>query len=155
MHIWLISAFEPTPIDNTRPMRFMGIADAALALGHQVTFFSNTFRHSTKQFRYNKPVKVKVKEGYNLVFVESPSYVKNISVKRMLSHYQYAKNLIKEAEVTDRPDAIFMSIPPLSSSRFMSEWANKNNIPIFFDIIDPCQLRSMKFKQSLMSTKFL
>ena len=137
MHIWLISAFEPTPIDNTRPMRFMGIADAAIALGHRITFFSNTFRHSTKQFRYDKPTKIKVKEGYDLIFVGSPSYMKNISVKRMLSHYHYAKNLIKEAESTDKPDAIFMSIPPLSSSQFMSEWAKKNNIPIFFDIIDP------------------
>jgi hypothetical protein len=39
MHIWLIAAFEPTPIDNARPQRFMGIANAALACGHSVLFF--------------------------------------------------------------------------------------------------------------------
>lgn len=137
MHIWLISAFEPTPIDNTRPMRFMGIADAAISRGHRVTFFSSIFRHSTKQFRFSKPTRQTINENYDLVFVNSPSYHKNISFKRMLAHYEYAKNLVNEAEKVDGPDVIFISIPPISSAALIMEWAGKKNIPVFTDIIDP------------------
>ncbi|MBD0350687.1 MAG: glycosyltransferase WbuB, partial [Flavisolibacter sp.] len=54
MHIWLISAFEPTPLDNTRPMRFMGIADAALQRGHRITFYTTTFKHNTKSHRFDR-----------------------------------------------------------------------------------------------------
>lgn len=138
MNIWLISAFEPTPPDNLRPMRFMGIAEAALERGHKITFFSGTFKHSTKLHRFEKTTYQKVKENYELVFVHSMSYHKNISVKRMLAHYDLAKKLmagIKKQK--NKPDLIFISLPPLSTVSKVTNWGKKNNIPVVVDIIDP------------------
>lgn len=139
MHIWLISAFEPTPADNTRPMRFMGIADAAIQRGHKVTFFTTTFKHSNKTQRYNKTTYEVVKEGvYELVFVHSKSYQKNISIKRMLAHYDLADHLMIEIKKQkEKPDAIFISLPPLSTVSKVCRWARSNSIPVIVDIIDP------------------
>lgn len=137
MNLWLISAFEPTPIDHLRPMRFMGIADAALQRGHKVTFFSGTFKHNTKTQRFGQTTYQSINENYKLVFVHSKPYHENISLKRMLAHYDLAKKLMSEIKKQNKPDVIFISLPPLSTVAKIVEWATKNNIPVVVDIIDP------------------
>ncbi len=139
MNIWLISAFEPTPVDNTRPMRFMGIADAAIALGHKVTFFTTTFKHGNKTQRYHQHTYHTVIPGsYELVFLHSKPYKGNITVQRMLAHRDLAKKLLAEVQTrTDKPDIIYISLPPLSTVQAICKWAKEHNIPVVVDIIDP------------------
>lgn len=116
----------------------MGIADAALNLGHKVTFFSSTFRHSTKKQRFDKTTKISINENYDLVFVKSPSYNNHISLKRIWAHYKLGLNLMNEIKNIDRlPDAILVAIPTLSSALNISKWAKDREIPVFIDIIDP------------------
>ncbi len=50
LNFWIISAFDPTPVDHTRSMRFMGIADAVLARGHRVTYFSSEYEGLIKGY---------------------------------------------------------------------------------------------------------
>ena len=137
MHAWIISAFDPTPVDNTRPMRFMGLADALLVRGHTVTYFSNTFRHATREMRFKGRTVKQVSEGYRLVFVHGIPYRGNLSVKRLLSHRRFGLNLLKEAGRQERPDVIFISIPPLTPARRITSWAAGQRIPVVVDIIDP------------------
>jgi len=139
MNIWLISAFEPTPVDNTRPMRFMGIADAAVNMGHTVTFFTSTFRHSNKTQRYDKLTYHTVIPGrYDLVFLHARPYKGNITVERMLSHQDLAKKLLAQVQATkEKPDVILISLPPLSTVAEICRWGRANNIAVVVDIIDP------------------
>ncbi len=139
MNIWLISAFEPTPLDNTRPMRFMGIAEAALKRGHKITFFSSAFQHSSKTYRYTKTTYHTVVEGrYEMIFIHAKPYRANISFKRMLSHYDLANKLMAEINhQKKKPEIIFISLPPLSTADKVCSWGKKNNIPVVVDIIDP------------------
>ncbi|MEL7222983.1 MAG: hypothetical protein AAGJ93_16795, partial [Bacteroidota bacterium] len=37
----------------------------------------------------------------------------------------------------EKPDAIFISMPPLSTIHYVSKWGKKNKVPVTIDIIDP------------------
>jgi len=37
----------------------------------------------------------------------------------------------------DKPDAIFISMPPLSTVHLVSKWGKRNNVPVIIDVIDP------------------
>lgn len=135
--IWIVSLFEPTPVDNTRPMRYMGVAEAAIQAGHHITHFSCSFRHSTKVQRYEKTEQIKVKEGYDLVFVHAKPYRKNISTERLQSHAEFTRNLKVLVGQKPKPDAILVALPPLSHAKFLVEWGRVNQVPVIVDIIDP------------------
>lgn len=135
--IWIVSLFEPTPVDNTRPMRYMGIADAAIKAGHRITHFSCTFRHSTKVQRFEQNHEVQVRDNYELVFVHARRYQKNVSMERLRSHADFTRNLKGILEGRRKPDAVLVALPPLSHARYLTEWGKANNVPVIVDIIDP------------------
>lgn len=136
-NIWIVSLFEPTPVDNTRPMRYMGVAEAAIQAGHHITHFSCSFRHSTKVQRHEHNVELRVREGYDLVFVHARPYRKNISTDRLRSHAEFTRNLKQLVKEKPKPDAILVALPPLSHAKFLTEWGKANQIPVIVDIIDP------------------
>jgi glycosyltransferase involved in cell wall biosynthesis len=136
-NIWIVSLFEPTPVDNTRPMRYMGVADAAIRAGHHITHFSCTFRHSTKIQRYEQNTEISVRERYDLVFIYAEPYQMNISLARLRSHGTFTRNLAREMEERPRPDVVLVALPPLSQADYLVKWGRKNGIPVIVDIIDP------------------
>ncbi len=135
----MISAFEPTPLDNVRPMRFMGIADAALEKGHRITFFTGSFNHFNKTQRYHSTTyRSVVKHRYELVYIHSRPYTRNISYRRMVAHLDLANKLMAEIKSRkDLPDAVFISFPPISTVHKIIQWGEEKKIPVIVDIIDP------------------
>ena len=116
----------------------MGIAEAAVDEGHNVTFFASTFRHTSKKQRYLKTTRVKVADNYDMLYVKSNAYKKNVSFERLYSHYAYSKTLIREIEkIETKPDVILIAYPPISIANEITKWAKKNAIPTVLDIIDP------------------
>jgi glycosyltransferase involved in cell wall biosynthesis len=138
MNIWIVSLYDPTVVDNTRPMRFMSLATEAEVLGHDITYFSNTFRHATKKNRVDNANTIVSSSNYRTIFVDSMPYIDNISLERFLSHYLFAKNLLKKInEVSEKPDVIVSAMPPIFVNVYLSKWAKKNNVKFYLDIIDP------------------
>lgn len=137
MHIWLVSIFEQTPVDKVFSTRFLSIANEALSRGHTITFFASTFKHNTKNQRFVDTHAEKIAEGYEIVFIKSKSYEKNISVKRLKSHYDFAKDAMIEMKKQPKPDVILMAFPPVTLAELVSSWAKKESIPVALDIIDP------------------
>ena len=137
MKIWLISIFEQTPIDKVFSTRFNSIGNEAVKRGHKVTYFASTFKHNTKNQRFDKTTKLKENDNFELVFIKSPSYSGNISAKRLKAHYDFAKEARKEIENHPKPDVILMAFPPITLSTEISSWARKQGIPVIMDIIDP------------------
>ncbi|HET8804195.1 MAG TPA: glycosyltransferase [Aequorivita sp.] len=137
MNLYLISLFDPTPIDEPIYPRFIGIANAATKRGHNVTHFTSTFRHTKKAHRFAGSRVEQINPNYNVVFTRSMGYRHNMMPRRFIAHNDYSKKLIKEFEKRNKPDAIFLSMPPLSLVREVSKWAKKHDIPVIADIIDP------------------
>jgi glycosyltransferase involved in cell wall biosynthesis len=137
MHLWLVSIFEQTPVDKVFSTRFLSIANEALKRGHHITFFASTFKHNTKNQRFNETHLEQINEKYKLVFIKSKSYKSNISVKRLKAHYDFASVALSEMQKYPKPDVILMAYPPITLCEKVSSWAKKNNIPVAMDIIDP------------------
>jgi glycosyltransferase involved in cell wall biosynthesis len=137
MNIWLVSIFEQTPIDKVYSTRFISIGNEAVRRGHTVTFFASTFKHNTKNQRFNETTVIDIEENYKLVFVKSIGYKKNISFRRLISHYFFASEALNEMQAYPKPDVILMAYPPIGLADKVSSWAKKNNIPVVLDIIDP------------------
>lgn len=137
MNIWLISLFDPTPIDNAATGRFIGIAKSAVKRGHSVTHFTSTFRHTTKKQRFDKSVEIEVFDNYKVNYINSIGYKKNMYPKRFYAHWVFGNNLIKEISKKELPDIIFISMPPLSTVDKITRWSKSRNIPVIIDIIDP------------------
>lgn len=137
MNLFLISLFDPTPLDEPIYPRFIGIAKAAVKRGHKVTHFTSTFRHTTKEHRFTKSKDYKESDNYKIVFTHSMGYKNNRMPRRFIAHWHYTYKLIHELKRRKKPDIIFVSMPPLSNISKVSKWAEKYGIPVVADIIDP------------------
>jgi hypothetical protein len=136
--IWILSLYEPTLVDNTRPMRYMSIADALNKNGVEVTYFSSTFRHANKHVRFEAQTEMFDEQGVKTVFIQSPGYTKNLSRARIKAHKVYTENLMKYfRESESKPDLILSAFPPIDTPLEVSIWAKEKGIPFVFDIIDP------------------
>lgn len=137
MNLWLISIFEQTPVDNVFSTRFLNIAEEAIKRNHSVSFFASTFKHNTKNQRFEVTTEVPLKPDYKMIFVKSMGYMSNIAPRRMFAHYRFGKDLVQELKRREKPDVIFMAFPPISMAYEVSRWASKEGIPVIIDIIDP------------------
>lgn len=137
MDIWLVSIFEQTPVDKVFSTRFLSIAEEALKRGHHVTFWGSTFKHNTKEQRFDKTTSLDYKENYRLVFVKSMGYEKNVAPKRLLSHALLGKEMVKEMEKEEKPDIMLLAFPPISLAYEVTDWAERRGVPVVMDIIDP------------------
>ena len=137
MNLWIVSLFDPTPMDNVATARFVGVAEAAVVKGFTVTHFTSTFRHSTKSHRFEYDTVKEINENYQVIYLKSPGYKQNMRPRRFIAHWQYARIWGKYASTLTPPDSIIVSLPPLSLADYVTEWAFKRNIPVLVDFIDP------------------
>jgi glycosyltransferase involved in cell wall biosynthesis len=138
MNIWFVSIFENTPIDDNQNTRYNSLVNEAVKRGHHVTFWASTFKHNVKKQRFDGDEVVQVNDQLTLRFLKSKPYQKNISLKRMYSHKDFASRLVNEFEkLGEKPDRIMIAFPPISLAEKVTEWAANNGIPCIVDIIDP------------------
>lgn len=137
MNIWLVSIFENTPLDDNLNTRYNSLAQEAQNRGHELTFWSSTFRHNVKQQRFEGYKEVQINERLKVKFVPADAYAQNISVARMTSHYKLAKSMSAMFDAEARPDVIVVAYPPISTAYEVIAWARKKSIPVIVDIIDP------------------
>ena len=64
------------------------------------------------------------------------AYRKNLSVQRILSHYQFAKRVYSYLEA-EKPDVIVALLPPNFLAKFLAHYKRKHpNVRLIFDIFD-------------------
>jgi hypothetical protein len=75
-------------------------------------------------------------EKKDYFFVKSKRYHKNLSIKRLASHYKFSKdafNIVKKIE----PNILYVLLPPNSLAKYSSIYKNTHNeVKLIFDIID-------------------
>ena len=98
MNVWTISLFDPTPYDKVGDLRFIQIAKAANRAGHNVTHFTSTFRHQSKEHRFEESTTIEENFNYTIEYIYSMGYQKNISLERVRAHADFAKQLMDELE---------------------------------------------------------
>lgn len=138
MKIWFLSIFENTPLDDNKNTRYNSLVNEAVVRGHEVVFWSSTFRHNVKQQRFETYHEEQLSDHLKVIFVPAKAYSKNISLGRMFSHHALGKAMLTQFEKqTDLPAVIIIAFPPISTAYEIIRWAEKKKIPVIVDIIDP------------------
>ena len=139
MLVWILQTGEPLHIDNDnfRPMRAMNLSNKLVDSGHKVILWSSAFVHQTKKHRSKKYKTHKVNDNLEIRLIPSCGYKKNISLVRLLDHFQMAwnlKNLLKKEKII--PDIAFIGYPPIETAFVMSGWLKRRKVPVLLDIKD-------------------
>lgn len=95
--------------------------------GYDVDYITSNFDHINKD-RYTI-------ERPNTIQINVNSYYKNLSARRLLSHYLFAKGVFKEVERIN-PDLLYVMLPPNFLARFASMYRKRNNVKLIYDIYD-------------------
>jgi len=139
--IWLAHVGEPLPIDadNERQLRMSLFAQMLASAGHEVTWWSSTFDHTHKRQRFPRDHSVKVSESLELRLILAKPYAANISLDRLVNHYQVARGFerlaarVKEEEL---PDVIFATMPTVELAAAASRFGRERGIPVIVDVRD-------------------
>ena len=122
MRISIITCFE----SNDERVKYVYETCNRFAL--DVDVISTDFSHANKTFRNNVPDYFKL--------IETKPYDKNLSVERINSHKQFAKDAF-EAVRNNKPDLIWLMIPANSLLQEAKQYKKENNnVNIIVDVID-------------------
>ena len=138
MKVWLLTVGEPLPIDPGQPRLHRGgiIADILAQRGDDVTWWTSTFHHTDKAFRFPETKSVRVNDRLKLWCLQSRPYARNISVARLLANRDIAAEFRRRAGDELPPDVILASYPIPELSRAGAEYAAVRSIPCIVDIRD-------------------
>lgn len=111
MKIWIINYYAGTPETAGNP-RYLKLAKYFMEAGHEVITFnaSRTANISNNSFQGSKFVERQYDDN-KFVHVLVPDFQGN-GIKRMLSIWKFAKNILKGRKQFERPDVILQNIHP-------------------------------------------
>ncbi len=138
MNIWLLQTGEPLPLsDNIRKMRTAILADALVARGHNVLWWTSAFEHQRKAWVVKEDREIAIQPNYKLYCLKGCGYKKNVSLPRYLDHRIIAHKFSKLALDQPLPDIIVASMPCHHLAYEGALYAKAHNIPLVVDIRDP------------------
>lgn len=118
--------------DEKSSSRYNTIAEMALERGIATEVITSSFYHTRKEQRDRMP-----NSEYKTVLIKEPSYKKNISIKRIISHKTFANGVIKYLkELKEKPDVIYLFVPPTGLAKKVVKFANAHNIKVIIDVLD-------------------
>ena len=139
MKVWINNPFDLLPGEGGRLQRFALLTQALARAGHDVLWFSSNWCHLRKCRRKAPETEtlrriLELKEGEGRVeirLIDTPSYTRNISFRRIWSHRRYAMAW-PETAGEERPDLIVVSMPPMGTARVAQRW----KVPVVIDLQD-------------------
>lgn len=137
MNVVIINGFD------TFEHRVDLVYDYFQGLNAKVTVIASNFMHICKKKRTDK------KEGF--IFVNTKPYKKNMSIERINSHYNFAKDAMKIVGALN-PDIIYALVPPNSVANQVAKYKRMHeDVKVIFDLIDlwPETMPISKFKNIL------
>ncbi len=118
------------------PSRFFQIAQTFVNCGYEVEVITTDFQHFKKTKRDTKLIQAQ-NYPFQITFIETKPYKKNVDIRRVLSNRGVSKNLkaylsshIKEY------DAVYCSIPANDVAATASKICKANGVPFIVDIED-------------------
>jgi len=131
--IWLINPFDFLPGEFFRPGRYATLVDILINNGFNVTWWSSNFLHATKSYRKQ----LSQRSGLRIVLIPTPSYTKNVGLKRVWNHYVFGRRFESVSRrVKEKPDIIVASCPPLFSAKISIKIAKKLGVISVIDVRD-------------------
>jgi glycosyltransferase involved in cell wall biosynthesis len=140
MRVWLLQRNEPTVHDNGGAQRILRTGIMARMLteaGHEVVWWTSDFDHYNRRYRFNGNHREPVERGYDVQYLYSRGYKKNISYGRIMANKDVAASFATVAPADPRrPDIIIASIPTAELAWEGIEYGKGRNIPVILDVRD-------------------
>ncbi len=134
MDILMIAHFTQVPGEEGNG-RFHYIAERLVKENVNVEVVTTNFSHRTKKHR--KVSQTQIGDlGYKLTMLHEPGYEKNVSIKRLYSHYVMGRSLKKYLNERSKPDLIYCAIPSLDVAAIAAKYAKDNQIRFIIDTQD-------------------
>lgn len=135
MKVAIIKIGETMPGEGLRVRRITHFIDALLDRGHEPHWITSNWNHQKKKRRNQNEIRQSLRSGTQVSFIEANPYQKNLSLRRLWHHYSFSRKIpYVLGEI--KPDLIWSCFPTIPSAVSVSEWAEKNNTPVIFDIRD-------------------
>jgi len=138
MRVWLVQTGEPAPTDPGRPklMRTGVVAQHLADRGHEVVLWSCTVDHPAKVQRARKTTVLEMRGNYHVVLLYGRMYASNISLARVVSQIETAREFRRLAPTLAKPDVILCGYPTIELAHAATKFAVQNAIPIAIDFRD-------------------
>lgn len=139
MRVWVIHIGEPiVGIDvGTRAGRCNMLCDALVRRGHEVTWWSSTFHHFRKAYRFPGSHVAAVRPGLTVRLLHgTPSYRRNASFRRLLNQRSIARQFKAAAAQSDPPDVICASLPTPELCEEAVRYGRLKGVPVIVDVRD-------------------
>ena len=115
--------------------RFLTIANMLVEKGKEVEIVTTDFAHIPKKHRQIDQTAL-TKLPYRYTMLHEPGYGKNISIKRIYSHYIFGMRLREYLENRKGIEAVYIAVPSLDVGREAARFCEHHNIPLIVDIQD-------------------
>ena len=106
-----------------------------LCENYELEVVTSTFCHLQKQQRDINNLAID-ELPYKMTLQFEKGYKKNIGLERIASYCQFGNNVRKYLDGRKKPDLIIVSVPSLAVADQVTQYANKNKIPVIVDIQD-------------------
>lgn len=139
LKIWLVTVGEPLPVpgETARLWRCGLIARELASRGHAVTWWSSTFDHVRKLHLPADVHECTVLGSVRLRLLHGIAYRRNVSVARLVNHYQVAREfMVKALACGERPDLIVASFPTIELADASVQLADRFGVPCVIDVRD-------------------
>ena len=133
MNVLIQSPFDNLPCEGFRKQRYWLMAEAFVAAGHRVSYFTTDFNHGTKRRRAASSGMV---DGIDVHLVPTPPYSKNVSLLRVFSHAAYARRFERAASRVASPDIVISATPTLGAAMAAMRIARRAGAKFAIDIQD-------------------
>jgi glycosyltransferase involved in cell wall biosynthesis len=138
MRVWLLTVGEPLPTDPGRQRlhRSGVIAGLLASSGIDVIWWTSSFAHTEKTFRFPSTTWLRIGERLRLCCLSSRPYRKNVSLARILANRDIAGEFTRNAGSEPVPDVIFASYPIPELAHAGARYAAAHGIPAVVDVRD-------------------
>lgn len=137
MTVWIHSPFDNLPLEGFRTQRYWLMAEAFVAAGYDVVYWTSDFNHGTKAKR---KLIDRIEGKIVLKLISTCPYRKNVSLRRLVSHLLYARGLRRalkrEMDHLRRPDLIISAVPMLGAAKEMLLFSHQVGARFVLDIQD-------------------
>ena len=132
MNIIIVANF-PLALNGERVGRFSYLMEALAERGHNTELVTTDFSHGTKKRRAEPR-----RDLYQtkITLCHEPGYKKNISIKRLYSHWVWGKNVYKYLRSIKKPDVIYCAVPSITAAKLAAKYCQQNMVKFVTDVQD-------------------
>lgn len=139
MNVWLLKISEPLPAGEAsgdRLLRTGGFAQFLSEQGHRVTWWASGFDHARKQQQCARQTALNVGERLTIHLLRGVAYRANVSLARLLNHWQVARQFARWAPRLPPPDIIVSAWPTVELCDQSVRYGQRHKVPVVLDLRD-------------------